>query len=162
MKPGWNPRSRTAQRVKLANVKEEKLLEGEERNEEKSPPAMRKSSLIENSKSDHSMSHQIQETADPVASSRHRRAPALASDPKIIQADETAWSLMKNEERIIIDEGNSSVESLDINGETLKQLRIRKSKTMLSRIEQFKDRLNPPVMQEILARSKHKPITISR
>jgi len=148
--------------VKLANVKEEKLLEGEERNEEKSLPAMRKSLFIKNSKSNDGKGHQIQEKADPVASSRYRRAPAIASDPKIIQADENSWSLMKNEERIIIDEGNSSVDSLDIKGEKLKQLRIRKSKTMLSRVEQFKDKLNPPLMQEILASSKHKPITISR
>ena len=69
---------------------------------------------------------------------------------------------MKNEERTIIDEGNSSVVSLDIKGEKLKQLGIRKSKTMLRGIEQFKDRLNPPVMQEIPTSSKHKPITISR
>lgn len=69
---------------------------------------------------------------------------------------------MKNQERIIIDEGNSSVDSLDIKGEKLKQLRIRKSKTMLSRVEQFKDKLNQPLMQEILNGSIHKPITISK
>ena len=109
------------------------MPEERQMNHDRSLLLMKKAIVIKNSKLDGGLGPEIQEEVDPLAPSLHRRAPIMAAGPSI--PDGLA------EPRIIVAECNSD-DSLEIKREKLKELRIRKSKTILSRAEQFKDKLN--------------------